>query len=80
MTAYQRDLQNLTNEQALDRELIDAWLMFTGGSYKDLVNMEVQKEKVRVLKQKAKQQRSTRTIKVKKPVESKVDASQVQFE
>lgn len=80
MTGYQRDLQNLTNEQALDRELIDAWLMFTGGSYKDLVNMEVQKEKVRVLKQKAKQQRSTRTIKVKKPTESKVDASQIQYE
>ena len=39
MTGYQRDLNNLSDKELLDRELLDAWLMFTGGSYKDLVEV-----------------------------------------
>ena len=77
MTGYQRDLDNLSNEEALNRELLDAWLMFTGGSYKDLVNMAVNEEKVRKLVVKSKQQRSARTIKVNKPKQSKVNPDEI---
>ena len=73
MTGYQRDLNNLSNEEALNKELLDAWLMFTGGSYKDLVDMAVKEEKVRRLVIKSKQQRATRTIKVNKPKQGKVN-------
>lgn len=77
MTGYQRDLDNLSEEEALNRELLDAWLMFTGGSYKDLVNMAVNEEKVRKLVVKSKQQRSARTIKVNKPKSSKVSPDEI---
>lgn len=80
MTGYQRDLDNLSNEEALNRELLDAWLMFTGGSYKDLVNMAVNEEKVRKLVVKSKQQRNARTIKVNKPKQSKVNSDDILFD
>ena len=80
MTGYQRDLDNLSNEDALNRELLDAWLMFTGGSYKDLVNMAVNEEKVRKLVLKSKQQRSARTIKVNEPKQSKVSSNDILFD
>ena len=80
MTGYQRDLDSLSNEEALNRELLDAWLMFTGGSYKDLVNMAVNEEKVRKLVVKSKQQRSARTIKVNKPKSSKANSDDILFD
>ena len=80
MTGYQRDLDNLSEEEALNRELLDAWLMFTDGSYKDLVNMAVNEEKVRKLVLKSKQQRSARTIKVNKPKQSKVNSNDILFD
>lgn len=73
MTGYQRDLNKLSNEEALNRELLDAWLMFTGGSYKDLINMAVKEEKVRRLVIKSKEQRSARTIKINKSTQGKVN-------
>jgi hypothetical protein len=41
--------------------------MFTGGTYKDLVNMAIKEHEVRKLIIKSKEQRSSRTIKVVKP-------------
>ena len=66
MTGYQRDLNSLSDEELLDRELLDAWLMFTGGSYKDLINMAVKENEAKKLVVKSKQQKSTKTIKVTK--------------
>lgn len=77
MTGYQRDLNNLSNEEALNKELLDAWLMFTGGSYKDLIDMAVKEEKVRRLVIKSKQQRAARTIKVNKPKQGKVNPDDI---
>lgn len=73
MTGYQRDLNRLSNEEALNKELLDAWLMFTGGSYKDLVDMAIKEDKVRRLVIKSKQQRAARTIKINKPKQGKVN-------
>lgn len=67
ITGYQRDLDKLTDEELLNKELLEAWLMFTDGTYKDLVNMAIKEHEVHKLIVKSKEQRSTRTIKVVKP-------------
>jgi hypothetical protein len=64
LTKYQRDLAALSDEQYMNRELLDSWLMFTGGTYKDLIDMAVKEEKVRQLRVKSKEHRSTKTVKV----------------
>lgn len=67
ITGYQRDLDKLTDEELLNKELLDAWLMFTGGTYKDLVNMAIKEHEVHKLVVKSRENRSSRTIKVIKP-------------
>ena len=79
VTGYQRDLDKLTDEELLSKELLDAWLMFTGGTYKDLVNMAIKEHEVHKLVIKSKQQRASRTIKVTKPT-GKVDINDVILE
>lgn len=64
MTGYQHSLSKLTDEEYLNREMLDAWLMFTGGTYKDLIDMAIKEDKVRQLRVKSKEQRSTKTVKV----------------
>lgn len=77
VTGYQRDLNNLTEEEYLNRELLDAWLMFTGGSYKDLINMAVQEDKVRQLRVKSKEQSASKTVKVVKKPSGKVNINDI---
>ena len=77
MTGYQRDLDKLSDAEVLNRELLDAWLMFTGGSYKDLISMAVKEDAVRKLVIKSKQQRPVKTIKVNKPQNKKFDAEDI---
>lgn len=80
LTGYQRDLNNLSDAEVLNRELLDAWLMFTGGSYKDLISMAAKEDKVKKLLIKSKQQRTaTSTVKINKPKESKVDFNDILF-
>ena len=67
ITAYQRDLQNESDEDFMNRDLLSAWLMYTGGTYKDLVDMAVKEEQVRVLKLKSKQNSTRKAVKFIKP-------------
>ncbi len=71
VTAYQRDLNNLTDDEYLSREMLDAWLMFTGGTYKDLIDMAVKENEVRKLVVKSKQNRSAKTVRVIKKQDGK---------
>lgn len=64
VTAYQNDLANLSDEEYLNRELVDAWLMFTGGTYKDLIDMAVKEEQVRQLRIKAKNNKTSKAVKI----------------
>ena len=64
MTGYQRDLANLSDEDALAKEMLDAWLMFTGGTYKDLIDMAVKEDNVRKLKIMSEKQRNAKSIKI----------------
>ena len=77
MTGYTRSLNSLTDNEYLNRELLDAWLMFTGGSYKDLVDMAVKENEVRKLIVKSKQNRSTKTVKVVKKQEGKASINDI---
>lgn len=77
VTGYQRDLSKLTDEEYLNRELLDAWLMFTGGTYKDLINMAVKEDNVRKLKIKSKEQRTAKSIKVIKKQGGKVNMNDI---
>lgn len=77
VTGYQRDLSKLTDEEYLNRELLDAWLMFTGGTYKDLIDMAVKEDNVRKLKIKSKEQRTAKSIKVIKKQGSKVNMNDI---
>ena len=77
MTGYTRSLNSLTDEEYLNRELLDAWLMFTGGSYKDLVDMAFKENEVRKLIVKSKQNRSTKTVKVVKKQEGKASINDI---
>lgn len=79
MTGYQRDLNNQSDEELLNKELIDAWLMFTGGSYKDLVNMIAKEENVRKLVIKSKENANKHNIVINKPNKSKVTAEDIVF-
>ena len=64
LTGYQADLAKLSDEEYLNREILDAWLMLTGGTYKDLIDMAVKEDKVRQLRVKSKEQRATKSVKV----------------
>lgn len=77
ITAYQRDLMNESEEDFMNRDLLTAWLMYTGGTYKDLVDMAVKKEQVRVLKLKSKQNNTHKAVRFVKPQNSKVDFNDI---
>lgn len=79
LTGYQKDLNKLSKEEVLAKELLDAWLMFTGGTYKDLVSMAEQENRVRKLIIKSKEQKTAHTIKVNKPNKSKVNPDDILF-
>lgn len=79
MTGYTKSLNELTDEEYLNRELLDAWLMFTGGSYKDLVDIAIKENEVRKLIVKSKQSRSAKTVKVVKKQNGKSSIDDIIF-
>lgn len=77
ITGYQKDLSNLSDADYLNRELLDAWLMFTGGTYKDLIDMAVKEDKVRQLRVKSKEQRTAKSVKIIRKASSKADINDI---
>ena len=77
ITAYQKDLEDESDTDLLNRELLSAWLMYTGGTYKDLISMAAQEEQVRTLKLRSKQRSTGKTVKVIKPQGGKVDFNDI---
>ena len=66
-TAYERALANQSPEEATNQELLSAWLMFTGGTYKDLVKMAINNEQVKTLKLVAKGNKGHSAVRITKP-------------
>lgn len=77
LSGYQTDLQAMTAEEVMQNELLDAWLHFTGKTYKDLISMAVKEEKVRQLKIQSKQNPTQRTVKINRKSPDKVDLNQI---
>lgn len=78
ITAHQHDRNMLSDEEDLNKQILDAWLLFTGGTYKDLVAMATEENKVRKLIIKSKEQRNAKTVRINKP-KSKVKAEDIIF-
>lgn len=77
ITGYQNALNGLTDEEYMNRELLDAWLMFTGGTYKDLIDMAVKENEVRKLIVKSKESRSAKTVRVVKKQTGKTNINDI---
>ena len=77
VTGYMRDLANETEDDYMNRELISAWLMYTGGTYKDLVDMAIKEEEVRILKLKSRQNGAKKTVKFVKPQGGKANPDDI---
>lgn len=77
ITAYQNDLAKLSDDEFMAREMLDAWLMFTGGTYKDLIDMAVKENEVRKLIVKSKQSRSAKTVRVVKKQDGKTSIDDI---
>ena len=73
ITAYMKDLEDESEEDYMNRELLNAWLKFTGGTYKDLIDMAIKEQEVKTLKLKSKANSTKKTVKIVKPAKSKFD-------
>lgn len=79
ISAYQKDLEEKSDDEFINNELINAWLMFTGGSFKDLAQMAVKENEVRKLKLVSKQHKTASPVKVNKKTPSKLNPDDVLF-
>lgn len=79
ISAYQKDLEEKSDDEFINNELINAWLMFTGGSFKDLAQMAVKENEVRKLKLVSKQHKAASPVKVSKKTPSKLNPDDVLF-
>lgn len=79
-TGYQTDLDNMSEDEVLNAELLDAWLHFTGKTYKDLINMAVKEDNVRRLVVKSKEHRNTRSVKINRKPGAKVNVNDIQLD
>lgn len=77
ITGYQNALANLTDDEYMAREMLDAWLMFTGGTYKDLIDMAVKENEVRKLVVKSKESRSAKTVKIVRKQNGKANINDI---
>lgn len=79
ITAYQKDLAEESAEDLLNRELLSAWLTYTGATYKDLADMAIKEDEVRTLKLRSKSRSSKRTVKLVTPSNDKVNDEDILF-
>lgn len=78
-TAYQRALAAQSPEEAQNEELLSAWLMFTGGTYKDLVNMAANEKEVKTLKLVAKGNKGHGAVRITKPAAKTNPVDDIRF-
>lgn len=77
-TGYQKDLAALSDDEAMNRELLDAWMHFTGGTYKDIIDMAVKNEEVKRLKLTAKAAKNpSGAVHFTKPTNNKVNSKDI---
>lgn len=67
-------------EKQVEINMINNWLLFTGGTYKDIVDMAIKENQVKVLKLKTKQQSTNGTVRITKPTNNKFNANDLVFD
>lgn len=77
ITQYAVDRNNMSDEETLQKDLLDAWLLFTGCTYSDLINNVARESNVRQLKAKSKTLRTPRYVKLNKPTQSKYNTDDI---
>lgn len=75
-TQYIADYWNQDDTILTNNQLMEAWLLFTKGSYKDLINMVAKEDNVKRLVIKSKENKNRHSIKVSKPT-AKVDMNDI---
>lgn len=80
-TAFDKDLENKTQDERANKFLIDAYLTFTGGSYKTLVDMAVKENEVKKLRFTAKKAaaKSGGSPIIKKPASKSINVNDLIF-
>lgn len=79
-TAFEREESALSDEDYLNSQLLNAWLLFSHGTYKDLVDMAIREENVKTLKLKAKENNNRGTIKITKPSKKTTGIDNIVFD
>jgi len=77
LTGYRRDLSAMSDHDVMEHELLDAYLHFTGKSYKDLISMAVQEEHVKQLRLQSKQNANRGSIKIVRKQSGKTNMDDV---
>ena len=77
LTGYRRDLNAMSEQDVMEQELLDAYLHFTGRTYKDLISMAVQEDKVKQLRIQSKQNAKRSSVKINRAKPQKVDMNSI---
>ena len=77
LTGYRRDLASMSDHDVMEHELLDAYLHFTGKSYKDLINMAVQEEKAKQLRIQSKQNANRGSIRITRKPSGKTNLDDI---
>lgn len=80
LTRYGQDLEKMTATQRTENNILEAWLLYTGGSYKDLVAMAINEEKVKRLVAKSKAVNTKSIPRFKDKTTGRVPDSDIIFE
>lgn len=76
ITQYEKDYNEIDPQQRVIDELLKAYLVYTGGSYSNLVDMAINKQQVDKLRLVAKQRRNS-TIRINRPKPSGTKAADI---
>ena len=75
---YAKEISSVKPEDAMQDEVLRAYLKFTGGSYKDLVNIAINKQEVKRLRVES-AKGSRRNITITKPNSGKTDLNGIKL-
>ena len=79
LTDYAKDVRAMKPEDALQDEILRAYLKFTGGTYADLVKMAINEEKVKSLKLQSKSRKDAGTMRIIPPKNTESNLSKETF-
>lgn len=76
---YAIDLDSLSEQEVINKDILDAWLLFTGNTYKDLISMYKKEDEVKKLIISSKKAKTNHSIKTIKSKAKSVDFNDILF-